>query len=104
MSTPRRAKCSAAIVGNAGGESLEALVADRIRKPFTTIAEFRARLPEGATLASDVALSVKSSYFYVTIEARQGTTPVACPRAPAPRRRRQARDRLADRRMTGWVE
>jgi general secretion pathway protein K len=64
----------AAIVGNAGGESLEALLADRVRKPFTTIAEFRARLPEGAALASDVALSVKSSYFYVTIEARQGVT------------------------------
>jgi general secretion pathway protein K len=64
----------AAIVGNADAESLEALLADRVRKPFTTIAEFRARLPEGAALASDVALSVKSSYFYVTIEARQGVT------------------------------
>jgi len=64
----------AAIVGNASGESLEALLADRVRKPFTTIAEFRARLPEGATLASDAALSVKSNHFYVTIEARQGAT------------------------------
>ena len=36
------------------GERLEALLADRARKPFTTVAEFRARLPEGATLASDV--------------------------------------------------
>jgi general secretion pathway protein K len=64
----------AAIVENAGNESLEALVADRARKPFTTIAEFRARLPDGSVLASDVALSVKSNYFYVTIEARQGAT------------------------------
>jgi general secretion pathway protein K len=64
----------AAIVGNAGTESLEALLADRARKPFTTIAEFRARLPDGSALASDVALSVKSNYFYVTIEARQGAT------------------------------
>jgi type II secretory pathway component PulK len=49
-------------------------VADRARKPFTTVAEFRARLPEGATLASDFGLSVGSRYFYVTIEARQGAT------------------------------
>ena len=32
------------------------------------------RLPDGSVLASDVALSVKSNYFYVTIEARQGAT------------------------------
>ena len=46
----------------------------RATKPFTTVAEFRARLPDGATLASDLGLSVGSSYFYVTIEARQGAT------------------------------
>ena len=40
---------------------VEALLADRARKPFTTIAEFRARLPDGSVLASDVALSVKSN-------------------------------------------
>lgn len=64
----------AAIVGNIGGDSLEAFVAERARKPFTTIAEFRSRLPDGASLASDAALSVKSNYFYVTIAARQGAT------------------------------
>ena len=63
-----------AIVGNSGEEGLEALIADRARKPFSTVAEFRARLPEGFTLTSDVALSVTSEYFYATIEARQGTT------------------------------
>ena len=64
----------AAIVDNLDGERLEALIADRARKPFTTVAEFRARLPEGATLASDVGLAVASSYFLITIEARQGAT------------------------------
>jgi len=64
----------AAILGNISGESLGALVADRARKPFTTIAEFRSRLPDSAALASDVALSVRSNYFYVTIQARQGAT------------------------------
>jgi general secretion pathway protein K len=63
-----------AIVDRLEGEKLEAFLADRARKPFTTVAEFRARLPDGATLASDLGLSVRSNYFYVTIEARQGTT------------------------------
>ena len=44
-STPRRPKCSPPSSATLGGERLEALVADRARKPFTTIAEFRARLP-----------------------------------------------------------
>lgn len=64
----------AAIVEDLTPERTEALLADRARKPFTTVAEFRARLPSGATLASDVGLSVASSYFLVTIDARQGTT------------------------------
>ncbi len=63
-----------AVVDRLDGERLEALVADRARKPFTTVAEFRARLPDGAALASDLGLSVRSNFFYVTIEARQGTT------------------------------
>jgi general secretion pathway protein K len=64
----------AALLGSTDGESLDALLADRARKPFTTIAEFRSRLPDGAALASDAALSVRSNYFYVTIDARQGAT------------------------------
>lgn len=63
-----------AIVDRLDGEGLEAFLADRARKPFTTVAEFRARLPDGATLASDLGLSVRSNFFYVTIDARQGTT------------------------------
>jgi general secretion pathway protein K len=64
----------AAIVDNLDGERLQALLADRARKPYTTVAEFRARLPGGATLASDVGLAVASSYFLITVEARQGAT------------------------------
>jgi general secretion pathway protein K len=63
-----------AIVDNLTPERVEALLADRARKPFTTIAEFRARLPSGATLASDAGLAVASNYFLITIDARQGTT------------------------------
>lgn len=64
----------AAIIDNPTPERIEALLADRARQPFTTVAEFRARLPSGATLASDAGLGVASSYFLITIEARQGTT------------------------------
>jgi general secretion pathway protein K len=64
----------AAVVDNLGAERSAALVASRAQKPFTTVAEFRARLPEGAVLADEGALSVRSSFFYVTVEARQGAT------------------------------
>jgi general secretion pathway protein K len=63
-----------AMVENLAGDALAALVADRVRKPFTTVAEFRARLPQGATLRGEESLSVRSSFFYVSVEARQGTT------------------------------
>ena len=46
----------------------------RAKTPFNTVAEFRAQLPQGTTLAGDETLSVKSDYFYVTIEAQQRAT------------------------------
>jgi general secretion pathway protein K len=63
-----------AIVDNLTAEGLAALISGRTKKAFTTIAEFRARLPEGAVLAGDNELSVQSSFFYVTVEATQGAT------------------------------
>jgi general secretion pathway protein K len=70
----------AAVVDGIAGDTLAALVASRAQKPFTTIAEFRARLPQGATLRGDEALAVRSDFFDVTIVARQGDT-VATARA-----------------------
>lgn len=64
----------AAIVEGLAGDALASFVAGRSQKPFTTIAEFRARLPQGTTLRGDDGLAVKSDYFYVTVEARQGIT------------------------------
>jgi general secretion pathway protein K len=64
----------AAVVGNLAGAGLASLVADRAQKPYTSVADFRARLPREAKLATDTALAVKSSYFEVTVEARQGET------------------------------
>ena len=64
----------ASIIDGLDGDRLAALVADRAAKPFTSISDFRARLPKGVSLSSDSALSVKSGFFYVTVEARQGET------------------------------
>jgi general secretion pathway protein K len=64
----------AAIVDNLDGAKLAALTASRAQKPFTTIAEFRARLPDGSTLTQEDGLGVRSEYFYVVVEARQGET------------------------------
>jgi general secretion pathway protein K len=68
------AEVLATIVGNASPEALAQLVADRVRKPFSTVAEFRARLPQGATLDAETGLAVNSSYFLVTVDALQGIT------------------------------
>jgi general secretion pathway protein K len=68
------AEVLAAIVDKLDGEGLAKLIAARARSPFNTLAEFRAALPPGATVAGDESLSVKSDYFYVTIEAQQGVT------------------------------
>jgi general secretion pathway protein K len=54
------------------GESLAALVADRARKPFGSVGEFRSRLPSGVSAPDDALLAVRSEYFLVTVRARQG--------------------------------
>ena len=64
----------AALVDDLSGDRLAALVAARAARPFESVADFRARLPQGAKLTSDAALDVRSDYFFVTVEARQGTT------------------------------
>jgi general secretion pathway protein K len=62
----------AAAVPGLEGSALSGLLADRARKPFSTIAEFRARLPGGATIGSESSLGVASNYFLVSVRARQG--------------------------------
>lgn len=68
------AEVLAAVVDSLGPDGAARLVAARAREPYTTIADFRSRLPTGATLSDERALAVKSAYFYVTVEARQGAT------------------------------
>jgi general secretion pathway protein K len=64
----------AAIVDGLDGDRLAAVIADRASKPYASISDFRARLPKGASLTNETAVSVKSGFFYVTVEARQGET------------------------------
>jgi general secretion pathway protein K len=55
-------------------DRLAALVADRAARPFASLADLRARLPDGASVDDENALTVSSSYFLVTVRARQGAT------------------------------
>ena len=64
---------SAAIPG-LSADALAALVAERARKPFTTLTDFRSRLPSGATIPNETALGVASNFFLVSVRARQGAT------------------------------
>ncbi len=62
----------AAAVPGLEGDALASFVADRVRKPFATIAEVRARLPRGIALGDETAFAVGSSYFLVSVRSRQG--------------------------------
>ena len=63
-----------AAIGGLDATVAATLVANRAKAPFASISDFRAR-PPGSTLAIDeTMLSVKSDWFVVTIEARQGDT------------------------------
>jgi general secretion pathway protein K len=64
----------AAAVNGLDEDALAQLVRDRVRKPFTTVAEFRARLPSGASIDDAGTLAVRSDHFIVTVKARQGET------------------------------
>ena len=54
--------------------ALSGLVADRTRRPFTSVADFRSRLPQGASPDNEALLSASSDYFLVSVRARQGET------------------------------
>ena len=64
----------AAAIPGMSDDALAALVAERARKPFATLADFRSRLPGGATVPNETTLGVASSYFLVSVRARQGET------------------------------
>ena len=64
----------AAAIPGMSTDALATLVAERARKPFATLADFRSRLPTGATIPDETTLATSSSYFLVSVRARQGET------------------------------
>ncbi|MEP6677919.1 MAG: type II secretion system minor pseudopilin GspK [Betaproteobacteria bacterium] len=62
----------AAAIAGLDGESLSSLIASRKERPFTGLADLRARLPAGASLDNEAAFAVASDYFLVTVVAKQG--------------------------------
>jgi general secretion pathway protein K len=63
-----------AAIGGLDANDAAALVASRAKTPFGSIADFRNRLPAAAHVVDETTLSVKSDWFVVSIEARQGDT------------------------------
>lgn len=55
-------------------DALSGLAAERLSKPFTSVSDFRNRLPQGAAIGDERAFTVSSGYFLVTVRARQGET------------------------------
>ena len=64
----------AASIDGLAGDALAKLAEERTKKPFSTVAEFRSRLPSGLTVDDPEALAVRSDFFLVTVRARQGDT------------------------------
>ena len=64
----------AAALPGLSADELARLVAGRAGKPFATITDLRSRLPTGAAVPDETSLSTSSSYFLVSVRARQGET------------------------------
>jgi general secretion pathway protein K len=64
----------AAALPGLSADALAALVAGRASKPFVTIADLRSSLPSGTAIPDETSLATSSSYFLVSVRARQGET------------------------------
>ncbi|HEY7945583.1 MAG: type II secretion system minor pseudopilin GspK [Burkholderiales bacterium] len=64
----------AAVVNGLDAAGAAALVAARAHAPFSSIADFRGHLPRPDLTVDERLLDVKSDWFEVSIEARQGDT------------------------------
>jgi general secretion pathway protein K len=62
-----------AAIGGLDATSAAALVAARVKAPFGSVADFRNKLP-GTVQVDESILTVKSDWFMVSIDARQGDT------------------------------
>lgn len=54
------------------GDKLASFIAERARKPFSTMSELRERLPRDAKLPEGATFGFASSYFLVSVRSRQG--------------------------------
>ena len=54
------------------GDKLASFVTERARRPFSTMAELRERLPRDVKLPESATFSFSSSYFLVSVRSRQG--------------------------------
>ena len=64
----------AASIANVDAGAMTQLIASRAGRPFTSLADFRQRLPAGASIGDEAMYTVKSRYFLVSVRARQGDT------------------------------
>jgi general secretion pathway protein K len=64
----------AASIGGLDAAAAAVLVASRDKTPFASISDLRARLPRPDLTIDETSLDVKSDWFEVSIEARQGDT------------------------------
>ena len=64
----------AAAIPGMSADALATLVAERAQRPFATLADLRSRLPSGTTIPDETTLGTGSSYFLVSVRARQGET------------------------------
>lgn len=62
----------AAAIPDLAGEKLAAFIAERARRPFTTMAELHERLPRGVAFPEGASFTFSSSYFIVSVRSRQG--------------------------------
>ena len=62
----------AAALPGVSGDVLARMVRERVEQPFSTIADFRNRLPAEAVIGDERTFSVSSNFFLVTVKARQG--------------------------------
>ena len=68
------AEVLAATLGGLDAAAAALLVASREKTPFASVADFKARLPRPDLVTDETLLDVKSDWFEVSIEARQGDT------------------------------
>ncbi len=61
-----------AAIPDLAGDKLASFIADRARKPFTTMAELRERLPARREASRGHDFVFASSYFLVSVRSRQG--------------------------------